>query len=422
MFGVILTALLPLLLLAIFRLQHESQRLTGLMLSGYLLRIGLQLILRDLPLFSHGTGGDYLLYEWLGLTIARLWTYQGVQFFTQEQLPDIGAAALPPNVFALVIYLNGGEVTRIGCTAVIALLAVLTCYQLYRLAVDLGADEDHCFKAIAVLLFSPGFLFYTSDMFKDGLVAFFMVTALCSSFRLARRFSPAQIVILGLSLWALWYVRFYLIFLSLGPVAVGVLGTGKRSFVRQLVMASGMMAALLLLVYTTPVAKEFSSRAELTFNLATQSNVRDWNRLGGSGVAFDDGGNPFGALHLKVLYTLFSPFPWQGGSLAFQIGKVDVAIWYYMAWRAIKAGRALWTEDRTLLLMFLIFLVPGTIAYATTMANIGLILRQRIPLVLIGSMLGLLSWPARAAPRPPARVFREEEPARLPTLAGGLPG
>lgn len=422
MFGVVFTAILPLFLLAVFRVQHDSQRLTGLMLAGYLVRIGLQLILRDLPLFSHGTGGDYLLYEWLGWHIAKLWTYQGVQFYTQEQLPDIGAAALPPNVFALVIFLNGGEATRIGCTAVIAMLAVLTCYQLYRLAVDLGADEDHCFKATAVLLFSPGFLFYTSDMFKDGLVAFFMVTALCSSFRLARRFSPTQIVILGLSLWALWYVRFYLIFLSLGPVAVGILGTGKRSFVRQLVMAAGMVAALMLLIYATPAAKEFSSRAELTFNLATQSNVRDWNRLGGSGVAFDDGGNPFGALHLKVLYTLFSPFPWQGGSVAFQIGKIDVAIWYYLAWRAIKAGRTLWREDRTLLLMFLIFLVPGTIAYATTMANIGLILRQRIPLVLIGSMLGMLSWPARAAPRPLARVPREEARPGLPVFPEARPG
>jgi hypothetical protein len=60
----------------------------------------------------------------------------------------------------------------------------------------------------------------------------------------------------------------------------------------------------------------------------------------------------------------------------------------------LRSSARLWRLDRSIFFMFLVFLVPLTIAYATTMANIGLILRQRFPIVFIGAMLGMLSWPA----------------------------
>lgn len=390
MLGFLLPILLLVLILAIARRNQEQPLVVGLLLAAYTVRMALQFFLRDLPVFSYGSGGDYVFYEQIASDFARIWVHRGVEFYTVDQIKEIGNAALPINLFAFIAYLNG-EMTRAGCTAVVATCAVLACYQIYRMAVDLGADQQKAATAMGVLLFLPGYLYYTADMYKDGIVLFFVVTALTSSFRLASRFSITQITLSVFSLVGLWYVRHYLVFICVAPLLVGFVGVGKGSVARQIVLGVAMTLVLALALGSS-VGQNTLNEIQGTFDHASNAGVRQWNQRGASGVAFDDGGQAFGAIHLKILYTLFSPFPWQAGSFAMQMGKLDTMVWYYLCARAMRASRRLWREDRSMLLMFLVFLVPLTIAYATTMANIGLILRQRFPIVFVGAMLGILSW------------------------------
>jgi hypothetical protein len=191
----------------------------------------------------------------------------------------------------------------------------------------------------------------------------------------------------------LWYVRHYLVFISVAPLLVGFVGLGKGSLARQIVLGVGMTLAAAL-AFNSSLGQNALGEMLGTFDHASDANIRQENQHGASGVAFDDGGRAFGAIHLKILYTLFSPFPWQGGSFAMQMGKLDTLVWYYLFSRLLRSSARLWRLDRSIFFMFLVFLVPLTIAYATTMANIGLILRQRFPIVFIGAMLGMLSWPA----------------------------
>jgi hypothetical protein len=137
-----------------------------------------------------------------------------------------------------------------------------------------------------------------------------------------------------------------------------------------------------------------SNYADETFYRGTNEVVRGQNAGGGSGVVFDDGGNPWGSLGPKLLYTILSPFPWETGSLGLQIGKLDVAIWYYVLYRAWVATRRLRKTELRTIVMFLTFIVPTTVMYATGFANIGLNLRQRLPIVFVTALLSMLSWPA----------------------------
>ena len=372
-----------------------SSKLVVLMLAGFVIRIILQSFVREIAFFSHEAGGDSEGYEGLAVSIAQVWRVSGFQFMTDDDIPGMGSATLPCNLFAIVTYLNDGP-SRFGCTALIALAACLTCLNIFHLAVMLGAEEESSFRVVAVLLFAPAFLLYTSDTYKDGLVAFFVFGALGSGFRLARRFSVLHLLVGLLSMFALWYVRYYLIFLSSAPLLVGLAGVGSRSTTRPLLAAIVLGAGAIAIASYTNIFNEVSSAAEQTFDLATNENSRTYNSVGaGSGVFFDDGGSQYGALGPKIVYTLFSPFPWQTGSFGLWMGKVDVAIWYYLFYRAFRAARRLWQEDRGLLLTFLTFLIPMTIVYAMTMANIGLILRQRLPIVMVGALLAMQSWPRK---------------------------
>ncbi|MBX3196822.1 MAG: hypothetical protein KF894_01595 [Labilithrix sp.] len=274
-----------------------------------------------------------------------------------------------------------------------ALAAGLTALNLYTLALQFGAARRSALLFASILYLQPAFLFYTSDMYKDGLVVSLTLGALGSALRLAYRFSLRHAVIGLLCLGALWYVRFYLIFVTVAPLLVGVVGLNAKSFVRSLLAALLLAAGAVALSGYTDILQMTSDRVSQTFEHGTSEAVIGSNSLGGSGVVFDDGGSPYGALPAKLAYTLFSPFPWAGGSLGFQLGKLDVFLWYFVVYRAVRAIRQ---ADRRLVIMLGTFIVPCTLMYAMSMSNVGLIVRQRLVVVAATTILAAIYKPAKA--------------------------
>ena len=387
-----------------------TERFALAMLLGFVLRIAAHGGLRTLPLFSHGGvgGGDAAAYETGAWIVARLWEYQGFGWFEANEIgiPAVSNALLAVHVFAAITFLNGGETTTFGCTALNAFIAVLTCLQLVKLGTMIkGSERDSRLVALA-MYFSPAYVFHTADMFKDGLSAFLVVTAVLLSFRLAERFSPLDAVLGVICLVLVWYVRYYLVFLVSAPLAMSLVGVRSGSTSRVVLAGTFMLAGGLLLI-ATQFADDAVEVGMETFDRATSDQVLAHNARGGSGVQFQ--GSPWVTFPQKLAYTLLSPFPWdfRSSSIGFQIGKIDALIWAFFMFRGMRGVRRMWNDDRGTLLMFLVVLVPLTVAYATTMANIGLILRQRFPIVLLGSVLAVRGVPTR-------RDERVDTPGAMP--------
>lgn len=376
---------------------QESDRFALLLLVGFALRIVAHNVLRNVGLFSGGGGsqGDGGAYEQAAWVVVRLWDYYGFAWFNVDELgmPSASNALLAVHAYALIAFLNGAEVSALGCAALNAFLAALTCLQLFRLGVTIkGTEHDSRVVALA-MYFSPAFILYTSDMFKDGISAFLVVSAVLFSFRLSERFDPVDAVLGLISLVLIWYVRFYLVFLVSAPLVMSLIGIRSGSPSRLVIASVFMLAAGLVLIGTQTAESAIEFGTE-TFERATADNVLASNASGGSGVEFR--GGPWASFPLKLAYTLLSPFPWdfRSNSIGFQVGKIDALIWAFFLFRGLRAAKRMWREDPGTLLMFLVVLVPLTIAYATTMANIGLILRQRIPIVLLGAVLAVRGVPA----------------------------
>lgn len=384
-----------------YYLTQSDRRASAILASvvlAYLARILFHLVLEDLPVFSHGNArGDSMLYEFQGLLISKIWEREGIGPVDHALVPQFERVTLPGYVFGFISYLNG-DMTLVGCVAVVALVGCLTCLNLYDTAKELGADPKMAYRVLLLTLFSPGFILYTADTSKDGFVAFFGVNIICGALRLAKQFRTSQALLIALSAFCLWYTRHYLVFMTVGPVAFALQGLKTRSLLRPALLALVVLAFGMLLIAYTTALESVRDQALATFEHATDENVLQANSETGSGVRFE-GSGPWDFIHLKLLYTMFAPFPWQLGSIGMQIGKLDTIVWYYMLYRMYLAARARWRDDRVLVLFFLLFLVPSTVAYATTMSNIGLMFRQRLPIVLIGQLFALLSWPAPGAER-----------------------
>ncbi len=379
------------------------------LLVGYVLRLFLSIVVRNVPFFAHGLGGDSRLYEDYARLIARMWETTGVHFVDDSELPVLGATTLPPNIFGLVFYLSG-DLGTLGCVSIVAFSAQLLFLNMYSLAVEQGAPRDDAQLLTLLLYFSPLVLFYTSDTYKDGLVASLTFGGVASAVRLSRRFSIAQVLVGGACIWALWHVRFYLVFVAVAPLGVGLVGLTSSSLLRPMLVALALLIGVLALAAYSDVLQSATERASETFANGTAQNVLDANARTGSGVTFDDGGQPFGAFGPKLAYTLFSPFPWSGGSLGFQIGKVDAFIWYYILYRSVRSIRRATAQQRGFILMLLTFLIPCIVMYATSVSNVGLIVRQRLVIVLTTSVIAMLVGRRDTAPT-------DVEPAQLAETA-----
>ncbi len=368
---------------------NVDPRVTALLLGNYVLRLALAPWTKDINAFTSAPT-DFYGYEWSAGIIARLWRYGSIHYVGGDEIPSLENTSLPSNIFACVVYLNGGP-THIGCTAVVAATACFVCLNFYLLALLLGAQPKVAFWTAALVGILPNFLFYTCSTFKDGFVAFFVMGLFGCAVRLARRISIAQLGLGVLFLAGLWLTRFYLVFVIPVPFLLGFLGLRSRSVLRT-ALATLAIGATLIALYAHSMAPEVAvGHARTTFEDATSDNVLGANAVGGSGVTFD-GTSPKAAFLPKLAYTLFSPFPWQPGSLALQIGKLEAFVWYYYFYRALRAAKAMWRDRRADLLMFASLIVPLTVAYALSFSNIGLIVRQRMGIMIAVMLMASLSW------------------------------
>ncbi|MFF5109299.1 hypothetical protein [Streptosporangium sp. NPDC000509] len=379
-----------------------ARRVLPVLLAAFVVRLVVHVLVMRSGVIDYG--GDNLGYEGRAVGIVEYWRQEGFRFVTADEIDTLTAVAVPCQVFAIVIYLCGG-LAPLACTAIVALLACALCIVIYKLARLVGADERSAFLVLVVTAFMPAFLLHTSDTYKDGFNAFLVVTSIGLGVSLSRRFDLHRLLMLVPLLWALWYVRPYMVFMCAVPLILGLVGL-KNAFSLRRMLVFAMLLISAVFVFGGTYGEAQLEAAQEQLENGQSAAVRRSNGDGRSGVAFEDGGDPWNALGSKVLYTLLSPFPWTEGDLTLHLGKIDVLIWYFLLYSAMRGCRRLWRRDRATLLILMSFIIPGTIAYASTMANIGLIFRQRIPIVLVTSVLAAVAW---------TRSSRDEEqPAASP--------
>jgi hypothetical protein len=85
-----------------------------------------------------------------------------------------------------------------------------------------------------------------------------------------------------------------------------------------------------------------------------------------------------------------------------QLGKIEAFIFYWFMYVVYRDRKRLWAEHRSTVIMMATFIIPATLAYATTMSNVGLIVRQRMPIVIAVALLAGIA-------------YRQKMPRRMPT-------
>lgn len=407
----VLVAAFAAMLAIVARRSPGARNAVPVLLLAYVLRLLAHDLMDRGGIIAYG--GDNLYYESVAMQIADYWRREGFQYVTHVKLSAVSDSnSLPSHLFAVIIHLCGGRAT-FACTALTAFVGCLTCVVVHRLARLIGADDRAAFRLMVLTAFMPAFFLHTSDTFKDGFNVFLVMALLAIGCWNMRDPDIRKLLLVPPLLYALWHIRPYMVFMCLMPLIIAFLAPRRRLSLRILTLVAALPLFVTLIV--PGLAGPLTNAQEmLDFG---QTQARRGNAIGGSSVTFDDGGDAWAALPGKLAYTVLAPFPWTPGSLALQLSKAEMLVWYGLIGYAVRGGRRLWHRDRRLLVLLLAFIVPSTVIYATTVANIGLIFRQRIPITMVVSLLSALAWtrlpsgpggpdhdPAKAPERLRARV------------------
>lgn len=409
MVGVFIALFLAGLLALIVSLTQEKEDknpILTVLLVGYFLRLLVRTFNRSLPLFSDGQtlgGGDSMLYEEWADYLIQFWNKTGIHFVTSGDHPGVDQIPLPINLIAFVGYFNE-YYSAIGCVSIISFLACLTALVLYRAYIFHDLERKTGFYAMCFVFFSPSFVMFTSDFFKEGIVAFFVISVFSIFIHTNKKNININFVLLIFCVLCINWTRYYILYAIIPSFCVWIamlmrnksLSFGNVYSVLFVFFLLGIIGAGIYLKLDVVYQKIL-----LALNEGYGSASLIENMGGNSGIDIDGGNPSLATLPMRILYTIFTPFPWQGGSLGFNLSKIEMLFWYFVLYWAYRGAVIFLKRDFLMTCVLLVFIIGLTVAYAGSFANIGIIYRQRLIIFYVASILAV--W-GRVAARQKSQV------------------
>ncbi|APR99606.1 hypothetical protein [Pajaroellobacter abortibovis] len=334
---------------------------------------------------------DAMSYLRMASLFAKIWSFKGIHYLTYDDSTSLPIlCALPINIFAFFIYI-GNDIsekitltTELTCTASVAFSACLASLNLYHLSYTCTGNTKKSLLSLLATTFFPSFISFTCDTTKEGFVNLFIVSTFASSIRLIKKIDIFQQTTIILSIIGLWYSRPYYVGIIPFILLTFILQTFQKKYHSFFNYSFFIVPILFLLIYT-PLLSYIIANTEEKISDEAVANTISANSQGGSGILLASPSSRMGALHLKTIYFLFGPFPWDNfsSSIFFQLSKIENLYWLILFYQGIRGFIQLCKKDVFASLIVLFFLSFIIYLNAPVLSNLGLAVRMRIPFVLL---------------------------------------
>ncbi len=280
---------------------------------------------------------------------------------------------------------------------------VLGVYATWRLAAEVW-DYRSAGKAAWVMAVFPTVVMYGALTMREAFVVLFVLVGLHGVVRWARRDSMAAAVKAFASFGAATFFHGGIFVAALALLGLMV-ARGTRKFVAGLLKYRVRIVAVFGVVFAVVFASYYILSDMTIHKLGSPQDLISpevWmfffeSRTTG-GAKYPAWTQPsaaadlFWAVPLRVVYLLFSPFPWDVRKASQTVGLVDGVMYVWLAAMMWRSRREIWRDDgkRQLFLV----LVPLLFAFGVGTGNFGTALRHRAKFTAVLIVLG-----ARAIPR-----------------------
>lgn len=247
-----------------------------------------------------------------------------------------------------------------------------------------------------LLLVLPAFALWTSHLLREAPIVLCIVIMANCAVRLSQRASLSTVFITATTGAVLLTLRANVAFVLLAGLVIGVM-LGRRHLIHGISTAGVTVAVVALLV----LAGGLGLRG---YQLASQANLEQVNDLrsglattANSGFQDDvDVSTTKGAADYLVVGLptfLFGPFPWQVGGPREVPGMLEAMTLWFLIPSLVRGLRRSWQLVRRQVFVLIVPALALTLMLALITGNYGIIVRERLQVVVMLLPLIALGWP-----------------------------
>lgn len=326
-------------------------------------------------------GGDALTYDFNGNKLMEVWTGRtsGDDWLVQRAMSTSGPG-WGMNYLTGIIYLIVGR-NILAAQFFCAIIGAATAPLVYICSHKIFQNQRVGKVASILVAMFPGFIIWSSQLLKDGLIIFLLVLVMTMVLELQKKFSYTAVATLILSLFGILSLRFYIFYIVAVAVAcsfiIGSQGSVKR-VVRGFIALIIVSIALAYLGVFQTAGLDFEQFGSLERVQLSRQDLASRAESGfGEGLDVSTTEGALAALPIGFAYLMFAPFPWQVTNFRQAITLPEMMVW----WASIPLILSgLWYTIKNRLrnsIAILIFTLLLTLAYSIFQGNVGTAYRQR---------------------------------------------
>ncbi len=394
--GVLAVFLIP----RLARLEINSS-LIKVLAAGLLAKICFAFIRYGFAFGVYGGTADAGTYSEAGTKIAQY--IHALNFASIASYMNFGTNFL--ELFTGIVYVITGPSIYAGFI-VFAFLSFLGSYYFYR-AFEVAFPKGNTQLFLILIFFFPSLLYWPNGIGKDALISLFLGLFAYGTARFVRNqmkgLVPLVLGILGI-LCVRPHIAMVLIFV-LGLVLLTLIfqkSTSKK-YVYILCLMGIVVSAWLLM----PIVGTYIRAGGLSFQsiITSFQDTQDFTFEGGSAYQVVDITNPI-QFPLTLLTLMFRPFPWQAHNLQALVQALEGFVLIGLTlWRIKSIGRALIDVKSDAYLCYIWLSIIGVLIGLTSIANYGILVRERA--MILPFLLMLLAYDGRAAVPAPSKLIPE---------------
>ena len=372
------------------------------------------LVVINVPTATRYLAADSATYHALAQDILRHWT-------SGFPMPQLGGGKEGYYYLLAGIYWVFGVHTAAGL-AVNAMFAAALVPVATDLTHELFGERPARYAAPLVVLF-PSIFIWTSQLLKEAVVLFLIVTAADCAAHLARRVSLGATAAMGLSVSLLFAVRGF-IGAAVAVALIVAIFLGSGQFVRGLSTSVVALSVFAVLVFAAGVG--YSGYHFITdTNLEFANNARsDLAQTGATGFArnadISTTRRAIAFLPVGVVAVGAGPFPWKLSGARQLPALLDVLVWWALLVSLARGVAVAWRSIGRRIAVLVLPAVSVLIPLALIIGNYGTVIRERTQLVVLVVPLIALGMSSRredaegddaALPPPVAILANGKQPA-----------
>ncbi len=360
---------------------HEDRPLRSLLGTGVLVRLAAAGVYIWVGFVIYGAAVDSFHYWDVGLRLANDFTVTGWSTFK----PPYWSSNLISNICGLLSLVIGDALPTLF--VIFALASLWGSYFFYRAFRIAFPNGDHRLYGLLVV-FLPSIAFWSSAIGKDALEQLFIGLSAYGFARLIQRpgVRAALICTVGIAgaILSRPHVGAIVALACLLPyILAGTRGHWMRVSAKVLIVPVLLVATVYLAVVAGKFVGMESGDAEMTLQRVNQLTRN--TQIGGS--AF----NQEQSLPVRIAtapFLMFRPLPWEVHSPMAGIAFLEAFALFVFCWKRRNDFKAAVSRWRTPYIAFiLIFSAEFSLAFAATVSNFGILVRQRIMLIPLMLML-----------------------------------